>query len=111
MVSSYQSTACGISLQVGAEYLIYAGSYKDSVLTVSVCSRTELLADALDDLRILGQPAATLQAGDVDPSYTRAKASRTLRRVGDAIIANEKYGSIQQESIRGGTALARRAPY
>jgi hypothetical protein len=47
------TSLCGGQFTVGAEYLIYAYWQDDSLVTLP-CTRTDLLSNASDDLRILG---------------------------------------------------------
>lgn len=54
-VSTARSSAsCGFDFETGREYLVYAYG-NDNDLQVSLCSRTNLLARAGDDLSALGQ--------------------------------------------------------
>ncbi|WP_227935374.1 hypothetical protein [Alkalihalobacillus deserti] len=48
------SASCGFEFQVNSEYLIYAHESADG-FEVSLCSRTALVADAQDDLYVLGE--------------------------------------------------------
>lgn len=48
------SASCGFGFEMGQEYLVYAYG-NDNDLQVSLCSRTNLLAQAGDDLSALGQ--------------------------------------------------------
>lgn len=47
------SASCGYTFEVGRDYLVYAGGAPDR-LEVSLCSRTQLLAGATEDLSLLG---------------------------------------------------------
>ena len=47
------SAGCGVEFEVGREYLVYAGT-TDGKLSVSLCSRTALLSDAIADVQALG---------------------------------------------------------
>lgn len=47
------SASCGYNFEKGKEYIVYAMNSEDG-LDVSLCSRTALLADASEDLSILG---------------------------------------------------------
>ena len=47
---------CGFPFEVGESYLIYAyGSAKDNSLGTGICSRTQRLAQAAEDLKVLGK--------------------------------------------------------
>lgn len=53
------SASCGYTFEKGGEYIVYAyGTEND--LSVSLCSRTQPLDTALDDLAVLGFGAAPL---------------------------------------------------
>lgn len=49
-----QSAACGYTFAKDTSYLVYARSTEDKKLNVSSCSRTKQLADAAEDLQVLG---------------------------------------------------------
>jgi hypothetical protein len=53
---------CGVSLQVGVSYLVYADRTNE-VLDANNCSRTQALKDADEDLEELGKP--TVVAAEV----------------------------------------------
>jgi MYXO-CTERM domain-containing protein len=55
------SAACGFGFQQDESYLVYASEH-DGQLQVSLCSRTRPMADAAEDLKVLG-----LGATPVDP--------------------------------------------
>ncbi|HEX6289822.1 MAG TPA: hypothetical protein VFZ66_11555 [Herpetosiphonaceae bacterium] len=71
------SASCGFTFQNGGEYLVYAQTI-DGQLSVSLCSRTSLLADAQDDLAALGQgtPPAGEPEGAAPPSAEAAPSQR-----------------------------------
>lgn len=47
---------CGFSFETERTYLIYAnGNLKKNSLTVGICSRTNVLAQASEDLKVLGK--------------------------------------------------------
>jgi len=48
-----QSAACGYNFEKGEDYLVYAYEKNDGELGVSLCSRTALLEDALEDVKAL----------------------------------------------------------
>jgi hypothetical protein len=49
-----QGTACGRFYDASTTYLVYGQLRPDGVLTDSLCSRTRTLADATEDLELLG---------------------------------------------------------
>jgi hypothetical protein len=81
------SAACGYMFEKNTSYLIYAGEHEGK-LSVSLCSRTRPLADAAEDLALLGagstpvkvvpksaaEPAAK-DAGNVEPIPSKQAAS------------------------------------
>lgn len=64
------SASCGIDFTVGVEYLVYANAMdpdSDSSLTTSLCDRTVELANAVEDLTLIGEgqtPEQTEQPTD-----------------------------------------------
>ena len=62
LVTNLDSAACGFNFEVDQSYFVYA-STQDSALWVNACSRTRAMADAQEDLNVLGMGATT-----VDPN-------------------------------------------
>lgn len=63
-----QESACGRSYASGSTYLVYGRLTPDGVLTDSLCSRTRPLANAAEDLALLGEgsaPDPSVQPRDV----------------------------------------------
>jgi MYXO-CTERM domain-containing protein len=96
-----QSAACGYSFAKDTSYLVYARSSDDKKLNVSSCSRTKPLADAADDLKVLGagstpvhieNKAATPAEGTAAP----APAAPTQPVVPAAQPAKKKGCSVTQ---------------
>ena len=55
IVNTVRSAAsCGYEFQAGQEYLVYTRGTEDS-LQASLCSRTQLLSIASEDLKALGE--------------------------------------------------------
>lgn len=54
LFTGYTCCVCGFLFQLGEEYLIYATADDDGTLRTSICSRTQLLASASEDLVVLG---------------------------------------------------------
>jgi hypothetical protein len=55
---------CGFPFRISKDYLIYAHKRDDGVLVTSICSRTEAIADAAEDLKYLrAMPPATAREG------------------------------------------------
>jgi hypothetical protein len=46
---------CGYRFEVGESYLVYAYKYNESELGTNICQRTMKLADAAEDLKVLGK--------------------------------------------------------
>ena len=57
------SAICGYAFQVGRSYLIYAVRDDGRPLRVSLCSRTQLLEEAREDLKSLGKPSLRIDDG------------------------------------------------
>lgn len=49
---------CGIAFQPGDDYLVYASYWEGSDLASNICTRTTLLANAAEDMQVLGAGAA-----------------------------------------------------
>jgi hypothetical protein len=64
-----QSPMCGYDFEEGKEYLIYANEWKDT-LTVSLCSRTQLLSAATEDLQDLGEGKKPIK-GNLSAPYAQ----------------------------------------
>jgi len=54
VVTERSSASCGYEFTAGNEYIVYANE-TDGTLTVNLCSRTELLSAASEDLEELGK--------------------------------------------------------
>jgi len=66
---------CGTTFAIGQSYVVYAYRAKRDVkLWTSVCSRTRDLADAAEDLRLLGPPSLDLEAQRVGSAGSRKGA-------------------------------------
>ncbi len=52
--TAQSSASCGFYFEENREYIVYASQYDDEYLEVSLCSRTGLLSDAIEDLQELG---------------------------------------------------------
>ncbi|WP_162805722.1 hypothetical protein [Sporosarcina sp. PTS2304] len=74
------SASCGINFEVGKEYLVYAhtmDSNGKNILATTLCDRTAELANATDDLALIGEgqlPTQTEQPADssTNPYYLYA---------------------------------------
>jgi hypothetical protein len=64
------SAGCGFSFEVGQEYLVYARGTETNLM-VSLCSRTQRLTDATEDIRQLGQGMAPQPQQPLSPSSRR----------------------------------------
>lgn len=64
VTTATNSASCGYEFEVGKEYLVY-GYIQDGAIETTICSRTASLADATEDLSILG-------VGEI-PSQTRSE--------------------------------------
>ena len=59
VTTSSSSAACGVELQFGGEYLIYAHE-NAGVLSTHMCTRTRPLEFAAEDLAALGEPGCAV---------------------------------------------------
>lgn len=72
LTTAGSGASCGYDFDKGKEYVVYAHGSEESSLEASMCSRTQLLADAYDDLAYLGegyipapgQPIVVKEPGD-----------------------------------------------
>lgn len=72
---------CGYDFEVGSEYLVYAHLWGDGHLHTGICSRTNHLAAATEDLELLGEPIFRPVATSVDRmSWGGVKLGRLLAR-------------------------------
>jgi hypothetical protein len=94
------SAACGYTFAVGTSYLVYASAVEGK-LDVSLCSRTQLLAQADEDLGALGlgatpvQPQATPPGAAADqraPEEDRSTPTEPPARGGCASCASTGAG-------------------
>ena len=58
LITNADDAACGFDFKVDQSYFVYA-SMQDGALSVSACSRTRAMADAEQDLKVLGMGATT----------------------------------------------------
>ena len=58
---------CGYDFEVGGEYLVYARLWGDGHLHTGICSRTNHLAAATEDVAQLGEPIFRQVATSVAP--------------------------------------------
>lgn len=83
--TSSSSASCGYSFESGKEYLVYAYS-NEGQLSVGLCSRTALLADAQQDVTALGQGTAPVAAPEASPATASSgQSNRTLMIVGGLV--------------------------
>jgi hypothetical protein len=65
VTTSRNGASCGYSFQVGERYLVYASS-QSTELRASLCSRTNHLAQAQNDLVVLGAGAQPAPSAAID---------------------------------------------
>lgn len=100
--TSDSSASCGYSFESGKEYLVYAYS-NEGQLSVGLCSRTALLADAQQDITALGQSTAPSAAPEASPvAAPAAQSNQTLLLVGGLV-------AIAAVAAIGGWRYTRRA--
>lgn len=66
--TSASSASCGFNFEQNEEYIVYANEV-DGTLNVSLCSRTALLDNASDDVRILGDGRERVDDDYIEPDY------------------------------------------
>lgn len=64
VTTAASSAICGYAFQKGRSYLVYASRDGKRPLRVSLCSRTQLLEKAAEDLKSLGKPSVRMSAAD-----------------------------------------------
>lgn len=52
--TAQSSASCGFNFEENQKYIVYANQYEDDYLEVSLCSRTGLLSNAIEDIQELG---------------------------------------------------------
>jgi hypothetical protein len=69
VTTAQDSASCGYGFKGGENYLVYAGGFEDD-LQVNLCSRTQLLSGAQEDLVALGEgnPVGSQTGTASDPS-------------------------------------------
>ncbi|HEY0606178.1 MAG TPA: hypothetical protein VGD58_24870 [Herpetosiphonaceae bacterium] len=83
--TSSSSASCGYSFESGKEYLVYAYS-NEGQLSVGLCSRTALLADAQEDVTALGQSTAPVAAPEASPTVASGgQSNQTLMIIGGLV--------------------------
>lgn len=87
-------SGCGVDVREGERYLVYArlgGESEDGALETSNCEGTKPLADAQEDLRVLGPPEATTpegslpESGGASPGGGEASVAAVLSVLGLAV--------------------------
>ncbi|WP_100405542.1 hypothetical protein [Bacillus solitudinis] len=71
--TAISSASCGFNFQVNEQYLIYASENGDGY-EVSLCSRTALLANAQEDVDILGEGQAPSVQQDLEAEMNSSNA-------------------------------------
>jgi hypothetical protein len=69
VLTSGSSASCGYSFNQGGQYIVYA-TMQDGRLHTSLCSRTNALDQAAEDLAVLGQGSVPAPAPAVNPLQT-----------------------------------------
>ena len=74
---------CGYNFEVGQSYLVYAYGSDETRLETNICQRTRKLADAEEDLRLLGKGKAVSKNPKQSPqqtsNFTRCWVTRVKR--------------------------------
>jgi hypothetical protein len=96
------STACGYDFSTDQSYFVYAAN-RDGKLSVSLCSRTRKMAEAIDDLRVLGMGATPVDPRKDNQGPKQAEPRQTPARGGCASCAVMGMG---RESPRNAALLA-----
>ena len=60
------SAACGYDFEPDRSYLVYANEGSDGTLRVSLCSRTQLIEQAGEDLEVLGAGVTPVEVEDTE---------------------------------------------
>jgi hypothetical protein len=63
ITTALESISCGYEFAVGQSYLVYAYG-EENGLTVSLCSRTNTISSASEDMQALGESRTTFCQGD-----------------------------------------------
>lgn len=93
------SAICGYAFKNGQDYLVYATKEPGYDLRVSLCSRTQPLDQAAEDLKELGEPAVSMSqksAGSNEPAAKTAEPSKPTER---ADRCNVSWGTTSAPSL------------
>lgn len=84
LTTARDSASCGYSFEEGEEYIVYAYGESDK-LTTNICSRTNILASAQDDLQELGT-SSSLKISKINYTSPVFNPILVLMIVGGVII-------------------------
>lgn len=91
--TALDSASCGFAFEAGKEYLVYSNKDETNVLKTSICSRTQALTVASEDLASLGAGKSPVQE-DQQPTPTTDKqtlVSPYLWATGILVLAGVTY--------------------
>lgn len=77
IMTADNSAACGYYFQKGKDYLVYSSLY-EGVLHTHICTRTNLLENATEDLRELGKGEDIIRSGGRCGGPTNVAAMQTF---------------------------------
>jgi len=66
---------CGYGFRLGGQYLVYAYSYGDKILSTSICTRTRPLSEATDDLEYIRELSKAPPGGTIFGEVRLRRAS------------------------------------
>jgi len=78
--TSASSASCGFTFEPSTSYLVYAAEGEGGVIEVSGCSRTRAMADASEDLAVLGAGITPVEVKPADE--TKSEPPKTAPRSG-----------------------------
>ncbi|MDF2679104.1 MAG: hypothetical protein K0R47_294 [Brevibacillus sp.] len=85
------SASCGFSFDVGKEYLVYSYTNGDNDLETNICTRTQELTVASEDLASLGTGMTPIQDGQPNTEEKQTLTSPYLWISGILVLAGVTY--------------------
>jgi hypothetical protein len=90
------ASECGVSFQLGKNYLIYAAASEGSELIVSACSRTREISKAETDIQAMGKGSVP-----ADPKRTReiSKAETDIQATGKGSVPADPKRTSEEKVV------------
>ncbi|MGC5323925.1 hypothetical protein [Brevibacillus sp. SYSU BS000544] len=89
--TALDSASCGFAFEAGKEYLVYSYKGDANVLETNICTRTQALTAASDDLTSLGAGVTPVQDGQQPTAEKQMFISPYLWATGILVLAGVTY--------------------